>query len=56
MEARQGAKPRRGVDALRARQRDRPSPKWPGTSGSLDIAGFVFGRFFADNVDKALSA
>lgn len=26
-----GAKPRRGFDALRARQRDRPSPRWPGT-------------------------
>ncbi len=26
-----GAKPRRGFDALRARERDRPSPRWPGT-------------------------
>lgn len=52
----EGARRRRRLDALRARQRDRPSPRWPGTPSSLGIAEFVFGRFFADNVGKALSA
>ena len=28
-----GARRRRRLDALRARQRDRPSPRWPGTPG-----------------------
>ena len=29
----EGARRRRRLDALRARQRDRPSPRWPGTPG-----------------------
>ena len=35
-----GARRRRRLDALRARQRDRPSPRWPGTpelQGSMSI-------------------
>ncbi|AWE71117.1 hypothetical protein CSC32_3015 [Pseudomonas aeruginosa] len=53
-----GARRRRRLDALRARQRDRPSPRWPGTpslQGSMSTrrntppaseSGFCCGRGF----------